>query len=125
MLIRRPSKICFLCSSGIAVHHVLLVLWITSCFHMLGRSSSVVCTCMLSCVWKPAKEDVSGWCALCFGRLHVSRSIQKIRGCNETDELTCSDSDVSDGNAGHHMSSRGGTPPLLSIVTRMDQVSSM
>jgi len=74
-------------------------------------------------VWKPAKEDVSGWCTLCFGRLDVSRPSDDLRGCNETDELTCSDSDASDGDIRRRVSCRGGTPPLLSIVTHMDQVS--
>ena len=70
-------------------------------------------------VWKPAKDDVSGWCTLCFGRLNISRSIDGRPASNETDDVTCSDSDSS---SGRHISSIGGTPPLLSIVTHMDQV---
>ena len=77
--------------------------------------------CVRECVWlKPAKDDISGWCSLCFGRLNVLRPRDAI---NETDDVTCSDSELSDTATGRrHVSCIGGTPPLLSIVTHMDQV---
>ena len=52
----------------------------------------------------------------------MSRPRDKLHGCNEMDNLTFSDSDVSDIDNGHGVSSHGGTPPLLSIVAHMDQV---
>lgn len=82
---------------------------------LLKNSGKTKCTV-------PAKEDVSGWCRLCFGQLDISRPRDELRGCNGTDELTCSDSDASDGR---HVSCRGGTPPLLSIVTYIDQPTVM
>ena len=70
-------------------------------------------------VCKPAKDDVSGWCTLCFGRLNISRSRDELHASNDTDDVTCSDSDAS---SGRRISCLGGTPPLLSIVIHMDQV---
>jgi len=70
-------------------------------------------------VWKPSKDDVSGWCTLCFGHLSVSRPRDELLASNDTDDVTCSDSDAS---SARHISCLGGTPPLLSIVTHMDQV---
>ena len=52
----------------------------------------------------------------------MSRPRDKLHGCNEMDNLTFSDSDVSDIDNGRGVSSHGGTPPLLSIVAHMDQV---
>lgn len=74
---------------------------------------------------QPAKEDVSGWCMLCFGRLNVMPPRDKPRACNDTDDTSGSDdSEETDTSSSCHLSCRGGTPPLLSVVSHMDQVQS-
>ena len=73
-------------------------------------------------MWKPAKDDVSGWCTLCFGRLNVSRPRDNLRGNNEADDIKCSDSETSDASTSRRISCLGGTLPLISIVVHMDQV---
>ena len=73
-------------------------------------------------MWKPSKDDVSSWCTLCFGRLSVLRPRDEFPASNETEDTSCSESDTS---SGRHVSCLGGTPPLLSIVTHMDQVQTV
>jgi len=58
---------------------------------------------------------------MCFGRLNVSWPRDELQASNGADDVTCSDSDTST-ETGRQISCRGGTPPLLSIVTCMDQV---
>jgi len=98
----------------------LNVLYVWLCLSVWVSCVSV-CECAV-CVWKPAKEDVNGWCTLCFGRLNVSRPRDELPADGESDYVTSSDCEASDTNTGHRISCRGGTAPLLSIVTLMDQV---
>jgi hypothetical protein len=60
---------------------------------------------------QPLKENVNAWCALCFGRLGVVHFTQS------------SDEEISSAGVTRFLSSEGGTPPLLSIVSRLDQVT--
>lgn len=74
--------------------------------------------------FKPSKEDINGWCQLCFGRLKVA---SRSGGANDD---PCGAEDKEDDDKGDALVERleadqatSGSPPLLSIVAFMDQVS--
>ena len=58
----------------------------------------------LSVFVQPQKGDVNGWCRLCFGDLKMKRPWDD--GGSSTDEEN----------------RRKGKPPLLSVISHMDQV---
>ena len=65
---------------------------------------------------KPLPEDVTGWCAMCFGPLNVQRNPQ----VSTPDGATGSEEHLR--RIGLDPAATCGSPPLLSILTFMDQV---
>ena len=61
---------------------------------------------------QPLKENTESWCRLCFGRYQHAR-------IEEGDHASTLDAATPSGAA----NSERGTPPLLSILAHMDQVS--
>ena len=73
---------------------------------------------LFSSYFQPKKENVEGWCKLCFGNVQHSHLGQecKERDGYEAEDTSSSTSTVSDPE------NYTLTPPLVSILAAMDQV---